>query len=115
MPNNYLSVLYKHRPIIQVKNKNVGLKVGRHKHTIALPPPIKKVGGGHMTPLPLPTPVTLLDEMYLIYLLSIIKVPFYRNTNISVFKNKTKMHTIYTTFCDLCTGYTRPMSVGYTH
>ena len=42
MSNNYLSVLYKH--IIQVENKNVGLKVwgwgvgggGRHKHTIAL-------------------------------------------------------------------------------
>ena len=37
MPNNYLSVLYKH--IIQVENKNVGLKVcvcvggGGHKHT----------------------------------------------------------------------------------
>ena len=43
MPNNYLSVLYKH--IIQVENKNVGLKVGGHKHTIAPPPPpIKKVG-----------------------------------------------------------------------
>ena len=54
MPNNCLSVLYKH--IIQVENKNVGLKVGGHKHTIA--PPIKKVGG-HMPPLPppLPTPV----------------------------------------------------------
>ena len=39
MPNNCLSVLYKH--IIQVENKNVGLKVweGRHKHTIAPPPP----------------------------------------------------------------------------
>ena len=47
MPNYYLSVLYKH--IIQVKNKNVGLKVGGHKHTFA--PPIKKVGGGHMPPL----------------------------------------------------------------
>ena len=54
MPNYYLSVLYKH--IIQVKNKNVGLKVGGHKHTIA--PPVKKVGGAHapLTP-PLPTPV----------------------------------------------------------
>ena len=54
MPNYYLSVLYKH--IIQVENKNVGLKVGGHKHTIA--PPVKKVGG-HMPPLPppLPTPV----------------------------------------------------------
>ena len=41
MPNNYLSVLYKH--IIQVENKIVGLKVcvcvGGHKHTIAPPPP----------------------------------------------------------------------------
>ena len=54
MPNNGLSVLYKR--IIQVENKNVGLKVGGHKHTIA--PPIKNVGG-HMPPLPppLPTPV----------------------------------------------------------
>ena len=54
MPNNYLSVLYQH--IIQVENKNVGLKVEGHKHTIA--PPVKKVGG-HMPPLPppLPTPV----------------------------------------------------------
>ena len=49
MPNNCLSVLYKR--IIQVENKNVGLKVGGHKHTIA--PPIKKVGG-HMPPLPPP-------------------------------------------------------------
>ena len=48
MPNYYLSVLYKH--IIQVEDKNVGLKVGGgHKHTIA--PPVKKVGG-HMPPLP---------------------------------------------------------------
>ena len=45
MPNNCLSVLYKH--IIQVENKNVRLKVweGRHKHTIAPPPP------------PIPSPV----------------------------------------------------------
>ena len=52
MPSNCLSVLYKR--IIQVKNKNVGLKVGGgggHKHTIA--PPIKKVGGGaHATLAP---------------------------------------------------------------
>ena len=47
MPNYYLSVLYKH--IIQVENKNVGLKVGGHKHTIA--PPVKKVGGAQ-APLP---------------------------------------------------------------
>ena len=45
MPNNYLSVLYKH--IIQVENKNVGLKAGGTN--IAPPPPsIKKgvCGGG---------------------------------------------------------------------
>ena len=51
MPTNCLSVLYKR--IIQVENKNVGLKVGGHKHTIA--PPIKKVGG-HMPTLPPPPP-----------------------------------------------------------
>ena len=34
MPNNYLSVLYQN--IIQVENKNVGLKVEGHKHTIAM-------------------------------------------------------------------------------
>ena len=49
MPNNYLSVLYQN--IIQVENKNVGLKVEGHKHTIA-PPPSQKSGGGHMPPLP---------------------------------------------------------------
>ena len=53
MPYNYLSVLYKH--IIQVENKNVGLKVGDgggggHKHTIAPPPKSKKWGEGHMPP-----------------------------------------------------------------
>ena len=56
MANNCLSVLYKH--IIQVENKNVGLKVwgggGGHKHTIA--PPIKKVEGGAHAPLPPPPP-----------------------------------------------------------
>ena len=57
MPNNYLSVLNKN--IIQVENKNVGLKVwgggGGHKHTIA-PPPNKKVGGGTCPPCPPPPP-----------------------------------------------------------
>ena len=38
-PNNYLSVLYKH--IIQVENKNVGLKGGGGTF-IALPPPQSK-------------------------------------------------------------------------
>ena len=57
-PNNYLSVLYKH--IIQVENKNVGLKVCvcvcvcvGGAQTYHCPPPIKKVGrggGGHLPP-----------------------------------------------------------------
>ena len=50
MPNNYLSVLYKH--IIQVENKNVGLKVcmwgwGAQTSHCHPPPPLP----------PLPTPV----------------------------------------------------------
>ena len=63
MPNNCLSVLYKH--IIQVENKNVGLKVGGHKHTIA--PPIKKVGE-HMPPLPPPPPPPLPTPVIYIYI-----------------------------------------------
>ena len=64
MPNNYLSVLYKH--IIQVENKNVVLKVwGRHKHTIA--PPNKKVGGGHMPPLAPPPPPRFLCQCVCVY------------------------------------------------
>ena len=52
MPNNYLSVLYKH--IIQVENENVGLKVGGTN--IPLPPlPIKKWGGACI-PCPPPPP-----------------------------------------------------------
>ena len=63
MPNNCLSVLYKR--IIQVENKNVGLKVGGTN--IPLPPPPNQKSGGLMPPLspppppppppPLPTPV----------------------------------------------------------
>ena len=52
MPNNCLSVLYKR--IIQVENKNVGLKVGGHKHTIAPPPPNQKSGGAHAPLAPPP-------------------------------------------------------------
>ena len=56
MPNNYLSVLYKH--IIQVENKNVGLKVWGGGGGTNIP--VKKVGG-HMPPPPppLPTPVII--------------------------------------------------------
>ena len=82
MPNNYLSVLYKH--IIQVENKKLGLKVcvcvggGGGGTNIPLPPPIKKVGGAcplAPTTTPLPTPV------YIIYLI-------FRTLNI--FLNTTK-------------------------
>ena len=60
MPNNCLSVLYKR--IIQVENKNVGLKVGGGgggAQSYHCPPNQKSGGGGHMPPLPppLPTPV----------------------------------------------------------
>ena len=51
MPNNCLSVLYKR--IIQVENKNVGLKVGGHKHTIA--PQSKKCP---LAPPPPPPPAS---------------------------------------------------------
>ena len=37
MPNNCLSVLYKH--VIQVENKNVGLKVGGTNILLPKPPP----------------------------------------------------------------------------
>ena len=55
MPNNYLSVLYKH--IIQVENKNVWLKVwGGGAQTYHFPTPTP-------TPHPpLPTPVTKNDD-----------------------------------------------------
>ena len=67
MTNNYLSVLYQH--IIQVENKNVGLKVEGHKHTIA--PPVKKVGG-HMPPLPPPPPPPLPTPVIYIYIYIIL-------------------------------------------
>ena len=56
MPNNCLSVLYKR--IIQVENKNVGLKVGGTN--MPLPPPLIQKWGEHVPlapPPPLPTPV----------------------------------------------------------
>ena len=49
MPNNYLSVLYKH--IIQVENKNVVLKVGGTNIPLS---PHQKGGGGVTCPLPPP-------------------------------------------------------------
>ena len=55
MLNNYLSVLYKH--IIQVENKNVGLKVGGGggAQTYHCPPPQSK-RWGNMPPCPPPPP-----------------------------------------------------------
>ena len=53
MPNYYLSVLYKH--IIQVENKNLGLKVGGGTN-IPLPSQSKKWGGGAHAPLAPPPP-----------------------------------------------------------
>ena len=64
MPNNCLSVLYKR--IIQVENKNVGLKVEGHKHTIAPPPPVKKVGGGGAH-APLPPPASYASVIWFIH------------------------------------------------
>ena len=60
-----MSVLYKH--IIQVENKNVGLKVGGHKHTIA--PPIKQVGG--TCP---PCPPRFLRQCILLLLLQLLQM-----------------------------------------
>ena len=62
MPNNCVSVLYKR--IIQVENKNVGLKVGGHKHTI-VPQSKKWGGGGHMPPLPPPPPTSYASDIYI--------------------------------------------------
>ena len=63
MLNHYLLVLYKH--IIQVENKNVGLKVGGHKHTIAPPPPNQKVGAhAPLKPPPPPPPASYASGLY---------------------------------------------------
>ena len=64
MTNNYLSVLYKH--IIQVENKNVGLKVcvcgGVGAQTYHCPP-IKKEEGVH-APLPPPPTASYASDWY---------------------------------------------------
>ena len=59
MPNNCLSVLYKH--IIQVENKNVVLKVcvcvwGGGAQTYHSPPPQSRKWGGTCPPCPPPPP-----------------------------------------------------------
>ena len=50
MPNNCLSVLYKR--IIQVENKNVGLKVGGGGGAQTYHCRPNQKSGGHMPPLP---------------------------------------------------------------
>ena len=64
MPNHCLSVLYKR--IIQVENKNVGLKVGGGAQTYHCPPN-QKSGGAHAPlappPPPLPTPVLIYNYL----------------------------------------------------
>ena len=79
MPNNYLSVLYKH--IIQVENENVGLKLGGgHIHTIA--PQSKKCGVGRTCPrAPPPPPASYASDIYIytyihLFIYLYIVVPF---------------------------------------
>ena len=60
MSNNCLSVLYKH--IIQVENKNVGLKVGGTN--IPLPPNKKRGAHVHLAPLP-PPPASHASDIYI--------------------------------------------------
>ena len=55
MPNNYLSVLYKH--IIQVENENVGLKVWGWGSTNIPLPPNQKSDPLAIPPPPPPPPV----------------------------------------------------------
>ena len=80
MPNYYLSVLYKH--IIQVKNKNVGLKVGGAQ-TYLCPSNQKSGGGGTCPPCPpppLPTPVIIIIIIIIIIsIISIIKIELIKN------------------------------------
>ena len=63
MPNNYLSVLYKH--IHQVENKNVGLNVcvwgGGEGTNIPFPPPIKSA----------PPPASYASDIYLCMYVSV--------------------------------------------
>ena len=62
MPNNCLSVLYKR--IIQVENKNVGLKVGGIN--IPLPPQSKKWGApAPLAPPPPPPPASYASDIYI--------------------------------------------------
>ena len=66
MPNNYLSVLYKH--IIQVENKNVWVKSWGHKHTIPPPPPNKKSGRQNPPYPPPPSSPCFLRQCIYIFL-----------------------------------------------
>ena len=73
MPNNCLSVLYKH--IIQVENKNVGLKVGGAQTYHC--PPNQKRGGAHAPlappPPPPPPPRFLRQCLYTVLVIYFVK------------------------------------------
>ena len=63
MPNNCLSVLYKR--IIQVENKNVGLKVGGGGTNIPLLPPTNQKSGGAHASLT-PPPASYASDIYIL-------------------------------------------------
>ena len=87
MPNNCLSVLYKR--IIQVENKNVGLKVGGGGTNIPLPPQSKK-WGGH-APLAPPPPASYASDIYIYSGYVMIVKPNDRGNNHYVITLKKKL------------------------
>ena len=89
MPNNYLSVLYKH--IIQVENENEGLKVegGELKHTIAPPPLQSKKWGAHVTLPPPPPPLPTPDIYMYIYIHALIN-----NCNSDIKCSRKRVHIL---------------------
>ena len=95
MPNYYLSVLNKH--IIQVENKNVGLKVGGGGGiNIPLPPQSKKWGGGTMSCPPCP-PASYASDM--VYPLPIVYV-FVQITRIALLQRTIpKFDALLPTLC----------------
>ena len=96
MPNNYLSVLYKH--IIKVENKNVGLKVcvcvwGGGGGGTNIPLPTNQKSGGHMPPLP-PPPTSYANDTYIHAYIYIYNITF-------AFRNKTNK-ILSITFIFIC-------------
>ena len=80
MQNNCLSVLYKH--IIQVENKNAGLKVwGGRGTNIPLPPPQSKKWGAH-APLAPPPPPASYASAYSPCIMNIMSTPIHLLTKL---------------------------------